>query len=151
MDKQMIEKSIILLIDDNLDDINLTIRALRKHKIEHNLIVMADGVQAVEYLLGIASGLQSSAIPKVILLDLKMPKIDGFQILRRIRSNPRTSMLPVVIFTTSNEERDMIESYQCGASSFVRKPIDFSAFSEAIRQICVYWLSVNQVPVLRNE
>jgi two-component system, response regulator len=143
----------ILLIEDNPDDIDLTIRALKKNNIANELIIATDGVEALDYLFGIGhhAGRDLNNMPLVILLDLKLPKIDGLQVLQRIRTDDRTRLLPVVVLTTSNEERDLIESYQLGANSYVRKPVDFIEFTEAVRQLGMYWLLLNRVPPTYRE
>jgi CheY-like chemotaxis protein len=143
----------ILLVEDNLDDVDLTLRALRKNNIANDLVIASDGVEAIDYLFGTGAyaGRDLSDMPQVILLDLKLPKIDGLQVLQRIRSNERTRLLPVVVLTTSDEERDLIDSYHFGANSYVRKPVDFLEFTEAIRQLGMYWLLLNRVPPTFRE
>jgi two-component system, response regulator len=149
----MIEKPTILLIDDNPDDIDLTIRALRKNNISSNLVVKMDSLEALAYLFGTGNGTERKphAAPHFILLDLKMPKIDGFQILRQIRGDERTRSLPIVVLSTSNEARDLIECYRLGANSYICKPMDFVTFSELIGHIGNYWLRINHPPPLRSE
>ena len=138
----------ILLVEDNADDEALTIRALKKNNIMNEVVVAHDGAEALEYLFGTGkhAGRNTSLMPEVILLDLKLPKIDGLEVLRRLRSDERTELLPVVVLTSSKEERDMIESYRLGANSYVRKPVDFAQFSEAVRQLGLYWLILNEAP-----
>lgn len=140
------EKKVILLIEDNPRDEALTLRALRKSNIVNQVDVARDGVEALDYLFGTGthSGRDKSEMPQLILLDLKLPKIDGLQVLRRIREEERTKRLPVVIFTSSSEEEDIIKSYNLGANSYVRKPVDFDQFMEATRQLGLYWLVLNQ-------
>ncbi len=135
----------ILLIEDNPDDESLTLRALKKNNIANEVIVARDGVEALDYLLGEGAhkGRDLSDQPQVILLDLKLPKVDGLEVLKRIREHDRTRHLPVVILTTSNEERDIIASYDLGANSYIRKPVDFEQFMEAVRQLGLYWLVLN--------
>jgi len=133
----------ILLVEDNADDVALTIRALKSHNITNDVIVAQDGVQALDYLFG-GPGLDEQ--PAVILLDLKLPKVNGMEVLQRIRSDERTRRLPVVILTSSDEERDVIDSYSLGANSYVRKPVDFVAFTEAAKQLGLYWLLLNRAP-----
>jgi two-component system response regulator len=142
-------EKVILLVEDNPDDEALTIRALTKNKILNDVIVARDGAEALDYLLGKGefAGRDMSVQPQVILLDLNLPKISGLDVLRRIRSEESTKLLPVVVLTTSNEERDLIGSYSLGANSYIRKPVDFEQFSEAIRQLGVYWLVLNRAPV----
>ncbi len=136
--------NVILLVEDNPDDEALTIRALKKHRISNEVMVAHDGVEALEYLLG---GVQPPAkLPQLVLLDLKLPKVDGLEVLRKIRSSERTKFLPVVVLTSSKEQRDLVESYSLGANSYVRKPVDFVQFSEAVRQLGLYWLVWNQTP-----
>lgn len=138
----------VLLVEDNRDDEVLTIRALTKNKIKNELIVTRDGAEALDYLFGEGqyAGRDTRQMPDVILLDLKLPRIDGFEVLRRMRSDERTKLLPVVILTSSNEERDRINGYGLGANSYVRKPVEFEEFVEAIKQLGLYWLILNQKP-----
>jgi CheY-like chemotaxis protein len=135
----------ILLIEDNPKDEVLTLRALKKHIIRGNVIVLRDGVEAVEYLLGDAGpgGHGAPPLPQLVLLDLKLPKIDGLEVLRRIRAAERTRLLPVVILTSSREEKDLLEGYRLGANSYVQKPVDFLEFTEAVRMLGLYWLILN--------
>jgi two-component system, response regulator len=137
---------VILLVEDNPRDEALTMRALRTSNIVNEVIVARDGVEALDYLFGIGKydGRDTSIEPQVILLDLKLPKIDGLQVLQRLRADERTRRLPVVVFTSSSEQEDMIKSYDLGANSYVRKPVDFDQFSEATRQLGVYWLLLNE-------
>lgn len=139
---------IILLVEDNPDDEALTLRALSKSKILNEIVVTRDGAEALDYLFGAGAyaGRNTSIQPQLILLDLKLPKIDGLEVLKRLRADPRTSLLPVTILTTSNEERDVITSYQLGVNSYVRKPVDFDSFIEAVRQLGLYWLVLNTTP-----
>lgn len=139
---------VILLVEDNPDDEALTIRALRKNNIANDLAVARDGAEALDYLFGTGTyaGRDTSQLPQVVLLDLKLPKVDGLEVLSRIRSDPRTKLLPVVILTSSNEERDLMESYTRGANSYVRKPVDFVEFVDAVKQLGLYWLILNEPP-----
>lgn len=138
----------ILLVEDNPDDEVLTIRALNKNKIANNLSVVRDGAEALEFLFctGAYSGRNPKDMPEVILLDLKLPKIDGMEVLRQIRADKRTQLLPVVVLTSSKEEQDLIKSYSLGANSYIRKPVDFSQFVEAVHQLGMYWLVLNEPP-----
>lgn len=138
----------ILLVEDNPDDEVLTLRALKNHNIVNELVIARDGVEALDYLFGTGkhAGRQLSHLPAVVLLDLKLPKIDGLEVLRRIRANPRTKLLPVVILTSSKEEMDMINGYSLGANSYVRKPVDFEQFTHAVEQLKLYWLLLNEPP-----
>lgn len=138
----------ILLVEDNRDDEELTLRALQKNNIKNEVIVVRDGVQALDFLFGTGShaGRDLTQMPQVILLDLKLPRIDGLEVLRRMRSDERTRLLPVVILTSSNEDRDRFEGYGLGANSYVLKPVDFSQFMEAVRQLGLYWLVLNEPP-----
>lgn len=138
----------ILLVEDNLDDEELTLRALKKNNITNEVVVARDGLQALDYLFGTGThkGRDASAMPQVVLLDLKLPKIDGLEVLRRLRSDKRTKLLPVVILTSSNEEQDRMRGYDLGANSYVRKPVDFVQFTEAVRQLGLYWLLLNERP-----
>ena len=136
---------IILLAEDNPDDVKLTLRALKKSNILNEVVVAQDGVEAVEYLFGTGKfeGRDTRIMPQMILLDLKMPRMDGLEVLQRIREDERTKVLPVVILTTSSEDKDRIESYKLGANSYVRKPVDFNQFVEAVKQLGLYWLVLN--------
>lgn len=135
----------ILLVEDNPDDNALTLRALKKNNITNEVIVARDGVEALDYLFGEGAheGRDLSDQPQVILLDLKLPKIDGLEVLKRIRADDRTRRLAVVVLTTSIEDRDIIRSYDLGANSYIRKPVDFDHFMEAVRQLGLYWLALN--------
>ncbi|MBE9568451.1 MAG: response regulator [Proteobacteria bacterium] len=138
----------ILLVEDNPNDEMLTIRALKKNNIMNEVIVARDGVQALNYLFaeGEHEGRDMNDQPEVILLDLKLPKIDGHEVLKRIKSDERTKLLPVVVLTTSNEDQDVIASYQLGANSYIRKPVDFDQFIKAVGQLGLYWLVLNEAP-----
>ena len=144
--KSAMENKVILLVEDNANDEALTLRALKRGNIGNEVVVVRDGAEAVEYLLGAGTGMneQSRGLPQLVLLDLKLPKLDGLEVLRRIRDAERTKALPVVIFTSSKEERDIVEGYRLGANSYIRKPIDFAAFAEAVRQLGLYWLILNE-------
>jgi two-component system response regulator len=141
-------KKIILLVEDNPDDELLAIRALEKNKIMNEVVVARDGAEALDYLFGAGAytGRDMSVMPQIILLDLKLPKIDGLEVLRRLRNDERTKLLPVVVLTSSREERDLTESYSLGANSYIRKPVNFAQFTEAIRQLGLYWLVLNESP-----
>ena len=136
----------ILLVEDNPDDIELTIRAFRKSNITNEIVLAHDGSEALDYLFGQGewAGRDLGIMPTLILLDLKMPKVDGLEVLRRMRANERTKLLPVVILTTSKEEQDIIDGYALGANSYVRKPVDFNQFVEAVRQLGLYWFILNE-------
>lgn len=136
---------IILLVEDNPDDEALTLRALRKNNVSNEVVVARDGQEALDYLFGTGSyiGRDLKILPQVVLLDLKLPIIDGLGVLERIRANPITQLLPVVILTTSNEDSDLVSSYSLGANSFIRKPVSFEEFMEAIRNLGLYWLVLN--------
>ena len=138
----------ILLVEDNPDDEALTLRALNKSKIANKIVVVRDGAEALDYLFctGAYTGRDANDLPQVTLLDLKLPKLDGLEVLRRIRSDPRTRMLPVVMLTSSKEEQDMINAYSNGANSYVRKPVDFNQFVDAIGHLGLYWLVLNEAP-----
>ena len=137
----------ILLVEDNPDDEALTLRAFNKNRISNPVVVARDGVEALDYLFGNGhhAGRDLSVMPAVILLDLKLPRIDGLEVLRRIRANERTSLLPVVILTTSKEQQDIYEGYSLGANSYIRKPVDFEKFIQAVSQLGLYWLALNEV------
>ena len=145
---------VILLVEDNPDDELLTLRALERSHIANEVVVVRDGAEALDYLFatGPYAGGDGSPLPQVVLLDLRLPRIDGLEVLRRLRADPRTRLLPVVILTSSDEERDIVDSYRLGANSYIRKPVDFARFSEAVRQLGLYWLILNQgPPVGRNQ
>ena len=135
----------ILLVEDSPDDEALTLRALKKNNISNEVVVARDGTEALAHLHNSGNGL-----PALVLLDLKLPKVDGLEVLRRIRAEPRTRLLPVVVLTTSKEEQDLLRSYDLGANSYVRKPVDFEQFSEAVRQLGLYWLLLNEPPPQRG-
>lgn len=136
----------IMLVEDNADDEALTLRALEKNKITNKVVVARDGAEALDYLFGTGKQNGRAVVPHVILLDLNLPKIDGLEVLRRLRADPRTKLLPVVILTSSKEERDRMKGYDSGANSYVRKPVDFLQFTEAVRQLGLYWLLLNEEP-----
>jgi len=142
----------ILLVEDNSDDEALTLRALKKNNIKNEVVVAHDGAEALEYLFGTGkyAGRNTNLTPQVVLLDLKLPKVEGLEVLRRVRADQRTKLLPVVILTSSNEEQDRIDGYGLGANSYVRKPVDFSQFMEAARQLGLYWLILNESPPARR-
>src|SRR4029450_1721438 len=131
----------ILLVEDNADDVDLTLRALRKNKIANDVIVVRDGVEALDYLFaaGQYAGRDPAALPQVVLLDLKLPRLDGLQVLERVRANPNTRLLPIVILTSSTEQRDLLTGYTLGANSYIRKPVDFEQFVDAVHQLGLYW------------
>ena len=139
-------EKIILLVEDNPDDELLTLMAFKDNNITNEIVVAHDGAEALEYLFGNLNNSQPEMdnLPQVILLDLNLPKVNGLEVLQQIRSHPRTRLLPVVILTSSKEEIDIIKSYRLGANSYVRKPVDFEQFSEAIKQLGLYWLSLNE-------
>lgn len=139
---------IILLVEDNPRDEELTLRALRKNNIRNEVVVARDGAEALDYLFarGAYAERDASALPEVVLLDLKLPKLDGLEVLRRIRDDENTKLLPVVILTSSNEEKDLLEGYGAGCNSYVRKPVDFQQFADAVRQLGLYWLLLNETP-----
>jgi two-component system, response regulator len=143
----MAEK-MILLVEDNPDDEELTLRSLRKANIVYDVVVARDGSEALDFLFGTGkyAGRDLSLMPSVVLLDLKLPKLNGIDVLHRLRADPRTRLLPVVVLTSSSEDEDMLKSYQSGANSYVRKPVDFSAFATAVTQLGMYWMLLNQVP-----
>jgi two-component system response regulator len=146
------ESKTILLVEDNSDDEALTLRALKKNNIKNEVVIARDGAEALEYLFGTGkyAGRNTSLTPQVVLLDLKLPKVEGLEVLRRVRADQRTKLLPVVILTSSNEEQDRIDGYGLGANSYVRKPVDFSQFMDAARQLGLYWLILNEAPPVRR-
>jgi DNA-binding response OmpR family regulator len=139
------DHKIILLVEDNPDDEALTLRALKKNNILNEVKVARDGQQALDYFFG--EGASANPMPSIVLLDLKLPKVDGLEVLRRIRADQRTSLQPIVILTSSKEEQDIVSGYRLGANSYIRKPVDFDKFIEAIRQLGLYWLVLNESPV----
>lgn len=141
-------EKVILLVEDNPDDEALTLRALKKNNILNEVVVARDGEEALDYLFGTGKydGRDTSIQPQVILLDLQLPKINGIEVLKRLRADKRTALQPVVILTTSSEERDIVNSYESGANSYIRKPVDFNQFIDAVRQLGLYWLVLNESP-----
>jgi CheY-like chemotaxis protein len=142
---------VILLVEDNPDDVELTLRAFERSNVANEVVVVRDGQEALDYLSGTGAhaGRDPSMLPQVVLLDLKLPKVEGLEVLRRLRADERTRRLPIVVLTSSSEERDVVESYDRGANSYVRKPVDFAEFVEAARQLGLYWLVLNQTPPTR--
>jgi two-component system response regulator len=138
----------ILLVEDNPDDVELTLRALKRHNLANNVHVVKDGVEALEYIFanGAYSHRKIEDRPKVILLDLKLPKVDGLEVLRQVKASDKTKMVPVVVLTSSKEERDLVESYRLGANSYIAKPVDFESFVKAVSELGLYWLLLNQPP-----
>jgi two-component system, response regulator len=142
----------ILLVEDNPNDIKLALHAFKTHNLANDVHVVRDGAEALEFIFSTDryAGRNVAAGPKVVLLDLKLPLVDGIEVLRRIKTDEQTRMTPVVVMTSSNEECDMVESYQLGVNSFIRKPVDFNQFSEVVRQLGYYWLLLNEVPPPRQ-
>ncbi|MDQ7065562.1 MAG: response regulator [candidate division KSB1 bacterium] len=149
----MVEDKLILLVEDNPDDELLTLRAFEKNHLANRIEVVHDGQEALDFLFceGKYAGRDPDDLPVVVLLDLKLPKLDGIEVLRQIRENERTQWLPVVVLTTSRQEQDIIDSYRLGANSYIAKPVDFKSFIEAVRQLGVYWLLMNELPPRRGE
>ncbi|MBI2133725.1 response regulator [Candidatus Woesearchaeota archaeon] len=137
------ESGQILLVDDNKDDLDLALHAFRKSNIANEIVTAHDGVEAIDFLLGKH---QNKHNPAMVLLDLKLPKLDGLEVLKRIRADPKTKMIPVIILTSSNEEEDLLKSYESGANSYIRKPVDFDKFMHVVKQIGIYWLVLNEPP-----
>lgn len=136
---------VILLVEDNPDDEELTLRAFKRNNIGNEIVVARDGAEALDYLFGTGSS-DLRISPAIILLDLKLPKIDGLEVLRRLRSDDQTKLLPVVILTSSKEEQDLLDGYRLGANSYIRKPVDFGQFVDSVRQLGLYWLVLNEAP-----
>jgi two-component system response regulator len=148
MNNILLAEKTVLLVEDNPDDEVLTLRAMRKHNLANEVIVARDGQQALDFLFGEGeyAGRDTSHQPQVVLLDLKLPRVDGLEVLERMRADSRTRRVPVVVLTSSTEEQDLLRSYDLGANSYVRKPVDFEQFMEAARQLGMYWLILNEVP-----
>ena len=142
-------EKIILLVEDNPDDEELAMLAFERSRIANRLVVARDGQEALDYLFGTAAGggRDAKELPQLVLLDLKLPKVDGLEVLRRLRTDPRTRRIPIVMLTSSREEEDLLASYDLGANSYVRKPVEFARFAEAIQQLQMYWLVLNKSPV----
>ena len=138
----------ILLVEDNPDDVELTLRAFSQYNISNEISVVRDGAEALDYLFatGAYSDRDKTTMPAVVILDLKLPKVDGLEVLQRMRADERTKLVPVVVLTSSKEEQDMVSSYRLGANSYVQKPVDFTEFIEAARQLGLYWLVINEPP-----
>jgi CheY-like chemotaxis protein len=138
----------ILLVEDNPNDVELTLHALKKNNLANHIEIVRDGAEALDFLFcrGVFAERDMESGPKVVLLDLKLPKVDGLEVLKQIRSDPRTKAIPVVVLTSSREERDIADSYNLGVNSYVAKPVDFEQFTEAVRQLGLYWLLLNQPP-----
>ncbi|MDE3076853.1 MAG: response regulator [Chloroflexota bacterium] len=143
---------VILLVEDNPDDEALTLRALRQHNVSNQVIVARDGAEALDWLFGQGdhASRDPNLAPQVILLDLKLPKVDGLEVLRRVRADERTQLLPVVVLTSSKEEEDILQAYRFGTNSYVRKPVDFVEFTNAVRQLGLFWLLLNEPPIRRG-
>ena len=147
----VIEQSVeILLVEDNPNDAELTLHALRRHKVANHVQLARDGQEALDFLFGEGAyrDRDTSRIPRVILLDLKLPKVDGLEVLARVKKDPRTKTIPVAVLTSSREDRDIVESYELGVNSYIVKPVDFEQFTEAVRHLGLYWLLLNESPSL---
>ena len=147
------ENKTILLVEDNLDDVELTLRALKKNNIKNDVKVAYDGAEALDFLFGTGkySGRDITVMPTVILLDLQLPKVGGLEVLRQIRADERTKLIPVVILTSSKQEEDLVTGYSLGVNSYVRKPVDFNQFAEAVSRLGLYWLLLNEAPPLKGQ
>jgi two-component system response regulator len=150
MHETMVE---ILLVEDNANDVALTLRALKRYNLSNSIHVVYDGAEALEFIFGTGAyaGRHLEPTPRVILLDLKLPKVDGLEVLQRIKTDPRTRVIPVVVLTSSREQCDIVESYQVGVNSYIVKPVDFEQFTEAMRQLGLYWVLLNQPPILPSR
>jgi two-component system response regulator len=139
----------ILLVEDNPNDLELALHALRRHNLANHIQVARDGVEALDFIFGTGgfAGRTLQSGPRVILLDLKLPLVDGLEVLQRVKSDPRTKAIPVVVLTSSQEDRDVVETYRLGVNSYIVKPVDFERFTEAVRQLGLYWMLLNQPPV----
>jgi two-component system response regulator len=148
MNNKQTQSAIILLVEDNPDDEELTLLALKQSNVLNEVVVTRDGVEALDYLFatGQYAGRDPARLPHLILLDLKLPRIGGLEVLERLRADPRTRLIPVVILTSSSEEEDIVASYRLGANSYVRKPVEFHRFADAVKQLGLYWLLLNEVP-----
>lgn len=149
----MATRTTILLVEDNADDVELTLRAFRRHNLENHVVVVRDGAEALDYFFatGAYADRNPNDLPALVLLDLKLPRIDGLEVLRRLRSDPRTQLVPVVVLTSSKEETDLLRSYRLGCNSYVRKPIDFNEFVAAVTNLRLYWLVLNEEPPCSAE
>jgi two-component system response regulator len=143
----------ILLVEDNPNDVALTMRAFNRYNLSNSIHIVYDGAEALEFIFGTGAyaGRSVDPTPRVILLDLKLPKVDGLEVLQRIKSDPRTRVIPVVVLTSSREQCDIVESYQLGVNSYIVKPVDFEQFTEAMRQLGLYWVLLNQAPILPSR
>ena len=144
----MADDRVILLVEDNPDDEALTLRALKRNNIMNEVVVARDGVEALDYLLGTGAheGRDTEVMPQVVLLDLKLPRVDGLGVLQRMRANDRTKLVPVVVLTSSKEQQDLLDSCSLGANSYIRKPVDFTQFMDSVKQLGMYWLVLNEAP-----
>jgi len=149
----MLNQVEVLLVEDNIHDAEMTIRALRKVNLSNNLVHVKDGEEALDFIFarGKFAGRETERLPKVILLDIKMPKVDGIEVLRQLKSQDTSKTIPVVIMTSSKEEQDVIRSYQLGVNSYVVKPVDFEGFAKAVSELGLYWLLTNQPPLIKNH
>jgi len=147
----IIKDTKILLVEDNLDDVELTLLAFKKYNFSNDIIVARDGQEALDILFPFKEKSKKSKLPDIILLDLKLPKVSGLEVLKEVKTHPETKIIPVIVLTTSNEDRDIRDSYRLGVNSYIRKPVEFNKFVEVVKQLGLYWILLNEVPSHKEE